>query len=308
VLKIRHLADDGTLLVRDNVVFSLFMQAPLKDIAAPVRKAVETWLQEVPKDQIAWSTVGASATERKAVSPTTISRCLARLKNNATPRGNITYFSLQGPEEDNPAYRVELFAEHALQRTSRGILNSSFLEFRFPTEHFGSAGAGSMMDLAERLAAGIPYDSGYLSPGASWSYESDLHLARKIIGPLGLRYPGLDISFNASTCYQIDKRCRGPYWITFVGPHGLQQLGGAKTLRSSLPPAVTVREVGSGLMLVAGAQPVIGDRNRNDKADLLRSVAAVLEPVTFFGDKAIETYLFGDDYEKFARWDRRLLD
>jgi hypothetical protein len=61
-------------------------------------------------------------------------------------------------------------------------------------------------------------------------------------------------------------------------------------------------------MLVAGAQPVIGDRNRNDKADLLRSVAAVLEPVTFFGDKAIETYLFGDDYEKFARWDRRLLD
>ena len=52
----------------------------------------------------------------------------------------------------------------------------------------------------------------------------------------------------------------------------------------------------------------IGDVNRNDKAPLLRRVAEVLEPVTFYEDKTIETYLFGLDTEMSSDDDRRLLD
>ena len=61
-------------------------------------------------------------------------------------------------------------------------------------------------------------------------------------------------------------------------------------------------------MIQASTNPEIGDVNHNDNAEALRAVATVLEPVTFFGDTTIETYLFGNDEEKFERWDRRYLD
>ena len=306
VLTVKHVGEDGSVLVRDNFVFALFMQKPLTEVAEGIRRAIDRWTRELPADTLAFGEIGASATQRKPLGPKGAARAIARLAG--TGKGNLVAFSLQGPEEDNAAYLVQVCLEQELGRTSKGTVHSGLLEFRFPSDHFARGGTAAMIELVTEIASYLPYDSGYFAPAVSWSYESDLRLARRIIGPLGLRHPGLDISFNASSCYKIDRRCRGPYWLTLVGGPALRVLGGKAVLRQSLPSGVEVREIGDGVLLVAGEAPDPGDRNRDQRLPLLRGVAASLEPVTFFDDKAIQTYLFGDDEEKFAMWDRRLLD
>jgi hypothetical protein len=299
---LRRKAEDGTLLVRENLVLAFFVQATLDDVAEGFRRGIELWLEYVPREVLSFGEVGASASERKAIGQTTLSRCLARLKSGGSPRGDLTYFMLQGPEEDNPSFRIEVSVHHELDAQGH---RSSLLEFRFPADDAAVASFEAVAALAENIAAVVPFDSGYLAPAVSWSYESDLYEASKVIGPLGLRHPGLDIHFNVSSSSGINRRCRGPYWITLVGPPALQTLGGLAKLEAALPG---VKAIGNGAMITTGTQPAIGDVNRNDKLPELRKVAAVLEPVTFFGDNAIRTYLFGRNDERFARWDRRLLD
>lgn len=299
---LRRTAEDGTLLVRENLVLAFFVRGTLDDVALGFRRGIELWLEHVPKDVLAFGEVGASASERRAIGPTTLSRCLARLKSGGSPKGGLTYFMLQGPEEDNPSYRVEASVHHELDDEG---YRSSLLEFRFPADEAALAKSAAVAALAERIAAVVPFDSGYLAPAVSWSYESDLYEASKVIGPLGLRHPGLDIHFNVSSSSGINQRCRGPYWITLVGPLALAKLAGLAKLEAALPG---VKAIGKGAMITTGAGPAIGDVNRNDKLPELRKVAAVLEPVTFLGDNTIRTYLFNRNDEKFARWDRRLLD
>lgn len=299
---LRRKAEDGTLLVRENLVLAFFVQATLDDVAQGFRRGIELWLEHVPKDVLSFGEVGASASERKILGPTTLSRCLARLKSDGSPKGDLTYFMLQGPEEDNPSYRVQVLAHHELD--DNGKL-SSLLEFRFPLDTTALASIEAVAMLAEKIAAIVPFDSGYLAPAVSWSYESDLYEASKVIGPLGLRHPGLDIHFNHSSSYGINQRCRGPYWITLIGPPALAKLGGLSKLATTLPG---VKAIGNGAMITTGTKPAIGDANRDDTLPALRKVATTLELVTFFGDNTIRTYFFGRNDEKFARWDRRLLD
>src|SRR5262245_5773047 len=289
------------------MVLAFFCQGSFAQVATGFRKAVEGWLQEIPTAQLKWVLSGASASELKPIGPATISRCVSKLKSTTPPKGELTMFTLQGPEEDNPAFRVDLLVHHAATRTSSGTLNSSYIECRFPTEYVEEKGTETVFKLALEMAADVPFNSGYLSPAVSWSYESDLHLARKIIGPLGLRHPGLDISFNASSSYKIDKKTRGPYWVTFLGPPLLESLGSEDELKDLKRP-IAVHRLANGVAVRAGDEPHVGDVNRNDKPTELRAVAELLEPITFFEDKAIETYLFGDNADTFQRWDRRLLD
>jgi TseV toxin immunity protein TsiV len=307
VIHVRHKAPDGSLLVRDNLILAFFAQGAFGEVAVGFKKAIERWLQQIPSDELAFGLSGASASELKPLTPTSVSRNLSKLKGEAPAKGEMTTFTMQGPEEDNPAYRVEVLIHHSPTRTSTGTLVSSFIEFRFPSDYLKDRGVESLVKLATEIADDVQYNSGYLSPGVCWSYESDLHLARKVIGPLGLRHPGLDISFNASSSYDIDKQTRGPYWVTFLGTELLDQLGGVAELRSLEPP-VKVIQLSRSVAIRASAEPHVGDTNRSDKPAELRAVAEVLEPITFFGDKAIETYLYGDNADTFQRWDRRLLD
>jgi hypothetical protein len=51
------------------------------------------------------------------------------------------------------------------------------------------------------------------------------------------RYPGLDLYRLGDTSRRIGARARGAYWLTFLGPPLLGQLGGRVALRELLPPA-----------------------------------------------------------------------
>lgn len=299
--KLRYYTDDGTLLVRENLVLAFFVQATLDQVAQGFRRGIELWLEHIPNNVLLFGEVGASASERKAMGATTLSRCLALLKPGRLLKGDLTCFTLQGPEEDNPSYRVELLAHHELDNKGH---RSSLLEFRFPADCEALTSIGSVVALAEKIATVVSFDSGYLSPAVSWSYESDLFEASKVIGPLGLKYSGLDIHFNHSSSYGINQRCRGPYWITLVGSPALHKLGGFEKLKPTLP---NVKNLGNGILITAGSQPLIDDFYKNSNITELQQVAKALEPVTYFGDNTIRTYLFNRNDEQFTRWDRRLL-
>ena len=162
-----------------------------------------------------------------------------------------------------------------------------------------------MAELARGFAADLPYSSGYASPALSFIAESKLPAAGKVIVPAAFRHPGYDVHDNQDTRGFIGGRVIGARWLTFLGPELVKQLGGKKALAAALP-GVTVVPAGHGVMLRAGTEPELGDSNRRIDTPLLRSVARMLEPVTFFENTQLKG-LFGGDLDRLDRWERRFL-
>jgi hypothetical protein len=163
-----------------------------------------------------------------------------------------------------------------------------------------------LVSFANFLGTTIPFDSGYVSIAACWQSEALMFEASGYLAGVALRHPGLDINFNQSTAYNIELRCRGPHWITLLGPRLLAKLGGKETFLKRLgvlPCAID--ELAHGVSIRTGAIWDIGDRNRQIELLGLRALAKAIEPVTFFGDTTIETYIFRHDDDRFAQWDKR---
>jgi hypothetical protein len=168
-----------------------------------------------------------------------------------------------------------------------------------------------MVQFVSKLAEALPYRSAYASPALSRGWEDMAHVregARHIV-PIACRHPGYDLPENqATTSFMPRTKCRGSRWLTLLGPALLEELGGRDVLRNKLDPGVAVMAGGDGVLLRAGERPELGDVNRAEFAPLLRSVAAAIEPVTYFGDWKSLGDLFDDDEDRVLRWERRHLD
>jgi len=87
-----------------------------------------------------------------------------------------------------------------------------------------------------------------------------------------------------------------------LGNNLVDRLGGKAALEAKLAHGVDVVAGKQGL-LRAGQEPEIGDVNRQQSTPLLASVAHAIEPVSYFGDKALIALLGGPDAR--TRWERR---
>ena len=102
------------------------------------------------------------------------------------------------------------------------------------------------------------------------------------------RYPALDICTMRDrdqwwlehkgdfTKYWLD----GVTWITFVGRHFLDPLGGSAALTNGLDPAIAVTETENGLLFQLGARPITGEAGADDALlPLYIALAARLRPL-----------------------------
>ena len=68
-------------------------------------------------------------------------------------------------------------------------------------------------------------------------------------------------------------------WITLLGDPLVKLLGGEDQIRARLSPAIRLRALASGLAIVAGEVPPIGDVNRGlHDIRWLKEVAALTKP------------------------------
>lgn len=297
---------DGGTLVREAVVLTFFWRRPFKDVADPLVSIFQRWLSIVPRDVLQWATIGANADTASAVRANSIDRCLDQLDRTKAAKRDVSGFSIFGEEDGNPRYRFDLTADRNPADEDETI--ASYVEMRFASDVVDGAGVETFVAFAEQCARNLPFDSGYASRALCRSDTGSPSKSGRIIAGLALRHLAFDIPVNESTRFDVGDRCRGAYWLTFLGPALVKELGGRRALATVLGEEVSVSSLGDGLMLRAGKKPERGDVNRKKDLPELRTLARALEPVTFFGDSTIENEIFDEDDDKRERWERRFLD
>jgi hypothetical protein len=299
--------ESGTLYLRDGVTLAFFLPPPLEATAPQVLAAFEEYLNRLPSGALRWAAVGASAGEWKPFARSTVGRCRALLAPEAARKRYLTAFELSDGDQggDAPGYGVAVVGQPVTPDAPNA---TNLVQFFFPAAVTAPGRVEEFVATASALAALLPYRSGYGSPALQ---VSELHQAQALAEAraLAVRYPGYDVQYNQLGRLEMDAKVRGARWLTFLGPDLVSALGGEEALRHALPAAVSVRPVGHGLLLRAGEYPEICDANRQAGTPLLRAVAAVLEPVTRFGEEVLLATNFAADDEDFLRrWERRFLD
>jgi hypothetical protein len=307
---IRIQSADEMLVGRDVFIVAVFAEQPYPQVVPSVQEALDLWLSMVPLERLEWARVGANSTSYTRFSTTVVRRCRAELDLARVSGKDVGFFTLRGGEDpNNPSYA---FTFSGGKPSPRVPARTPVVELRFPSELPEEFGLEAFVDWVRRVGESLPFRSGYASPALSRGWEDKAHIreAGRHLVPIAFRHPGYDLPENLSAAsFMGVTQCRGARWISLLGPKLVVALGGTESLRAKLDPRVAMVPVGDGLLLRAGERPELGDVNRGDAAPLLRSVAAALEPVTFF-DEDLHTLgsLFGGDEERVRLWERRLLD
>jgi hypothetical protein len=303
---IRHLDADGDLLVRDGLIVAFFAQRPFADLAAGVGAIFDEWLKALPPDTLQWASVGSGADNLSEYTKKTLGRCRDQIDPAKAAKRSLSAFTLQGPEAINPAFRFEVSGN--LDPKSGNVNKNNMVEVRFPTEFAAKSGFADFSEMVVRMAAAVPFDSGYASLALNFGSQVLLPQAAPIMAPLAMRHPGFDLHYNDLTRYQLGIRSRGARWLTLLGPRVLKKLGKPATWQKALTSGIDVLPAGDGLLLRAGPEPLPGDVNRKDNLPLLRAVAKAIEPVTCFDDNTVQRRFFRTEPDMADRWNRRFLD
>jgi hypothetical protein len=293
---------DGQVLARNNWVIAFFLPNPFGSIARAAQSVFDLWRTIVPNESLTFAMVGASADEAKAVGAKTLAQCRAMLDPAKAERREITAFDIFGPQPENPDHMFSIVGN---REKGTGFLADEvgLVEIWCPTEFMAPLGVA---DFACRIGGLVPYLSGYAAPAITYGPVGDAYAAGRVIKGLALRHPGYDVASNDDIHLDLGELSVGARWVTFLGPRLVERCGGNDALAKALP-GVTVASVGHGVMLRAGDEPEIGDVNRRHGTPLLRLVARAIEPVTKFGNRALQP-LLGDDPDALDRWERRFLN
>jgi hypothetical protein len=164
-------------------------------------------------------------------------------------------------------------------------------------------GFDAMETFVSSMAAHLPFSFAYANPALL--YDREFGEAT----PRAKRYLGFDVLKVDSIAMELGDRAAGVYWLTLLGRKLTDRLGGVATLRACLPSSIAVREVLPGKALIRlGAEPEVGDVNRQTEFPLHRELARVLEPVlhmpirNYFANRDNES-----DPEAMLEWHRRFL-
>jgi hypothetical protein len=216
------------------------------------------------------------------------------------------YITLRNRPDGAPEFQFE-YRGVSLEETGpfdepgRACLATFGLSTEFLEEH----GPGRVRELTLELASHLPFNSGYAS--LSFNALYDLLGVTQRVNSMCFRYPGMDV-LEDFIYRDIGTRIPGAYWLTFLGPPVLGELGVVKGLRARLSsPGTTVEPLGDERAVVTlGQWPEAGDLEAGRNLPAYRELARVLEPWLYHDSGRV--FDSGFPPEDKLRWERRFLD
>jgi hypothetical protein len=294
----------GKMYLRNGTTVSFFLPTPMAQAAVPISKVFETYLKLIPEGSLRWAAVGANAGEWRPITKVTFSQCRSQLKVDAVTKRPLTALELTDGDVGGcaPNYGITVIGQPF---DAKFPDKRTLVQMYYPIEVTDNAVVEQFVGNVCRLAALLPYVSGYVSPGLHCTGTVGWLQARAI----AKLHPGYDVQDNAIGRRRINSKVRGARWLSFLGQDIAGKVGGMEGLRRELPSEIEVIAVGHGVLIRAGKQPELGDARRKIGTPLLRRVAKVLEPVTLFRESALlRTDFAGEDEEMLFQWERRFLD
>jgi hypothetical protein len=148
-----------------------------------------------------------------------------------------------------------------------------------------------------RIASALPFRSGHGGFGVQYDEGDVIRTRDEQIRAWLKRYRGLDANSLSLVGDTLAKHVKGVDWLTWLDAGFVKKLGGKFALRKALPPSVLIHDVGDGAALQAGAQPSLGDVNRQETLTDYRAVSRVIKPIRV---KSVDLMWF--DEEESAAW------
>ncbi len=283
--------------LRSGLLAAFFVRRAASELGTAFRDVYMSWRTLVDLTKGGWCLLGANADMSKPFDASAAKRALQEL-DPAKAAKKTCFAKITGPEDTCGAYGW-------LSRLSKDVDGVSgechVLETWFPSDPQGYASHLSWALEAGKL---LDIESGYVAPALLVPIESDIGSAREVLLAQAFRHPGYDVSVNRITCRHLGDHSRGARWVNLLGRSQVAKLGGIEQLSAALGKEISVTPYGAGAMIRTSEAPEIGDVNRGDDLPRLRRTEKVLEPVTLFGDIALDSVL----EDRREAWERRFLD
>lgn len=169
--------------------------------------------------------------------------------------------------------------------------------------------AATLLDVFIETCSAIDFGSALAGFGMNTSrYEEEA--AQTHAWAMGMRYRTLDIPRMVDDAIAVGKDgIKGVGWLTALGPVILDELGGKAKLRKAVPGDVELIDLPNGIVLKAGAAPVLGDRNRRESVAPYKAIYTLLAPWIDRAAKRSPSFNLETDYvERTEAWFNRLAD
>ncbi len=300
--KIRVSDESGLLVVRDGFIATFFMRASHSEIGPSAAVAFERYIKIVGEDKLKWI---AGADQWEAVGNQRIDDVRKEMRD--AKENWTSHIDLVDSDEDPPKFRFyyngKCLSDPTFESWDSAV---STVNFWFSTEFIESRGFDSFRQEVISIGEALPFNTGYGSMAFVYS-EGDSELAAfSAIRQLAFRYPGFDVYDLLQSGFLAGTQVRGAYWLNFLGPPVLDEMGGFSSIQSKITnDLIKVEKLDSNKCLVTlGPEPECGDVNRKQDLPLHQELS-----------KAIEGFLSRNigDFSRFSsedteRWRRRFLD
>jgi len=291
--------EDGRLIVRDGLLLCFYLHESHRRLGPTVGALLRAYQRFVGPDTL-------TAFFNEEGDPARLTgrgwtRIFAELSDSS--EGHSYNLSLNDSLTEVGAFSFEYFGADLDLLSFKWPGAASYVSLCFPTEFLPEVGAARFEAFALDLAGSLPFTSGYGSLAFNYSKGRDEYDAFRHISNYCFGLPGMDVHHARSTCFDIDAKVRGAYWLNFLGGPVLHQLGGLVSLRRRLAsPSINVSPLaGDRAMITLGAQPNAGDPESGDDLSPYRLLAETLKDNLHVG------YLPAFAPEDAARWSRRFL-
>jgi hypothetical protein len=293
----RKFAANGSMAMRDGLVFVVFMPAPHSQVGAASATAFERYLAWVGSSR--FTLVHDRGEQYRQLTPKKLSGLVTRLRAQRPQTVEFQFSIRDGDEGTVP----EHYFAYSGGIEDAGPAETSHIEVWFPTEYPDEIGLDAFLKGLLSLAQAVPFSSGYASLALNYLEWADMG-AVPYNRAIAMRHPGVDVHNTSNTGLRLGDGVRGAYWLTLLGTRALARLEkDAAAIRQELGPEIEVLEIENGVAIRAGERPLPGDVNENDRLPLIRKVAALVAPIQVVRDKGI---LFGTK-EEWVKWQRRHL-
>jgi hypothetical protein len=263
---------DGRVALRIGLVATMFFAEPwTRPVREAVAEAAEAYLHEF-RPYLRW-----------AQSPKTLHMHPIGDGEVPSPRdwlsqkkdGEFWDFGFHGGETAEAASEFQV---HAMG-SDRLMKNPGYFQVYLPMTWFAKH-PGTFQEFVQSFAKRLRPLSGYAGIGVQEALcldSRDPYLVT--VREIAERFPGLEIESPHMDANHISEGIKGVNWLTVLGDHWVQMIGGLDYLRIRLGDDFKLTPYDGGVMIQAGPRPQIGDVTTNRWPRHYVTLAKVLKPI-----------------------------
>lgn len=235
------------LVMKLGIGFTLYFKRPFLDVRHGVH---QFWLiyRDFIGDNFTWARLGGGNRSRKVNSA--VYKTMDTWFSGTASYGPICWMSIHdGPFDCMGNFGLELVGEGPVEFETDE--RSGFVHVVFPISTISNIGEEGFIELACKMAASVDYHAGvagYCFQRSPYTYMSLLPRLRA----LSRRFVGVEITAAHRLAYLAERGVPTVNWLTFVGKEHLDRLGGLKFLSGSLHKQLSIKTVGSGVVIICG--------------------------------------------------------